>query len=220
VNDPLADPEPGAGSQPLGDWLTDLASSAPAPGGGAAAAVDLAVGAALVSMVCNLTIGKPRYAEHEATMQDALARAEAGRRAALELAEQDAVAFGAVSEAYGLPKDSDADKAARRAAIQEALVGAAEVPLLTAERAVEVIDLAAGILDGANVNVVSDVAVAAASARAALVSARINVEINLAALDAGDVHDGLAARLAAADVDGASARADALVEAVRVRIAG
>lgn len=218
--DPLADPDPDARAPSLGGWLDDLASAAPAPGGGAAAAVDLAIGAALVSMVCHLTIGKPRYAEHEATMTDALARAEAARAASADLAEQDAVAFGAVSDAYRLPRESDGDKAARRAAIQEALVGAAEVPLLTAERAVEVIDLAGRILDGANVNVVSDVAVAATSARAALQAARINVEINLAALDAGDVHDGLAARLAAVDVEGASARADAMVEAVRRRIAG
>ncbi|HEY8544452.1 MAG TPA: cyclodeaminase/cyclohydrolase family protein [Acidimicrobiales bacterium] len=220
MTDPLPAPEPGAPGQALGDWLDDLASSAPAPGGGAAAAVNLAIGAALVSMVCNLTIGKPRYADHEATMRSALARAEACRAAALDLAQQDAVAFGAVSDAYRLPKGTDEEKAARRAAIQEALVGAAEVPLLTAERAVEVLDLAAGILEGANVNVVSDVAVAAAAARAALQSARVNVEINLAALDEGDVHRGLAQRLAACDVDGAAARADELVETVRRRIAG
>lgn len=174
----------------------------------------LAIGAALVSMVCNLTIGKPRYAEHEPTMQAALARAEDCREAAEALAREDAVAFAAVIAAYKLPRDDDA---ARRAAIHHALRGAAAVPLKTAERAVEVIELAERILDGVNVNVVSDVAVAASSARSALQAARVNVEVNLASL--GDVvRADLQARLDACDVAGAEARADAIVEAVRAAI--
>jgi formiminotetrahydrofolate cyclodeaminase len=202
--------------QAVGDWLTALASAAPAPGGGAAAALNLAVGAALVSMVCNLTIGKPRYAEHEATMTAALARAEDCRRAAEALVSEDAVAFAAVIAAYKLPKD---DEAARRTAIQHALRGAAAVPLKTAERAVEVIVLAERVLDGANVNVVSDVAVAASSARAALQSAQVNVEVNLASLS-DIVRADLRARLDGCDVAGASVRADAVVAAVRAKIAG
>jgi formiminotetrahydrofolate cyclodeaminase len=202
--------------QAVGDWLTALASAAPAPGGGAAAALNLAVGAALVSMVCNLTIGKPRYAEHEATMTAALARAEDCRRAAEALVSEDAVAFAAVIAAYKLPKD---DEAARRTAIQHALRGAAAVPLKTAERAVEVIVLAERVLDGANVNVVSDVAVAASSARAALQSAQVNVEVNLASLS-DIVRADLQARLDGCDVAGASVRADAVVAAVRAKIAG
>jgi formiminotetrahydrofolate cyclodeaminase len=202
--------------QAVGDWLTALASAAPAPGGGAAAALNLAVGAALVSMVCNLTIGKPRYAEHEATMTAALARAEDCRRAAEALVSDDAVAFAAVIAAYKLPKD---DEAARRTAIQHALRGAAAVPLKTAERAVEVIVLAERVLDGANVNVVSDVAVAASSARAALQSAQVNVEVNLASLS-DIVRADLQARLDGCDVAGASVRADAVVAAVRAKIAG
>ena len=202
--------------QAVGDWLTALASAAPAPGGGAAAALNLAAGAALVSMVCNLTIGRPRYAEHEATMTAALARAETCRQAAEALVSEDAVAFAAVIAAYKLPKD---DGGARRTAIQHALRGAAVVPLKTAERAVEVIELAERILDGANVNVVSDVAVAASSARAAVQAAQVNVEVNLASLSE-IVRADLQARLDGCDVAGASARADAVVAAVRAKIAG
>jgi formiminotetrahydrofolate cyclodeaminase len=168
----------GAPERTLAGFLDALASEAPAPGGGAAAALQAALGAALVSMVCNLTIGKPRYAEHEATMLAARAEAEKARVTALALADEDAVAFGAVSAAYKLPKDTDEAKAARSAAIQAALRGAADVPLRTAAVAAEVVSLCARILDGANVNVLSDVAVAAASARAALASADINVWVN------------------------------------------
>lgn len=183
-------------AQSVGAWLADLASAAPAPGGGAAAALNVAVGAGLIEMVCNLTIGKPRYAEHEATMSDALARAAELRGQALRLADEDAEAFAAVSAAYKLPKDTSAEKADRTDAIQAALVGAADVPLRTAEAAADVIRLAARILEGSNVNVVSDVGVAAASARAGLESAAINVEINLSALTDGARRDEVAGRLA------------------------
>jgi methenyltetrahydrofolate cyclohydrolase len=144
--------------------------------------LNAAVGAALVEMVCNLTIGRPKYAEHEPLMRQVLASATGLRGRAAELASEDAVAFKAVTDAYRLPKETEADKAARTAAIQAALVGAARVPLRTAEVAAAVIDLSGKILDGSNVNVLSDVAVAAASARAALEAAVINVEINLGAM--------------------------------------
>lgn len=202
----------------LGEWLEGLASSAPAPGGGAAAAVNVAVGAALIEMVCNLTIGKPRYAEHEATMRSALEQAGQVRQRSLELAAEDEQAFSAVSAAYRLPKDDDEQKAARSAAIQEALVGAAGVPLRTAEAAADVVDLAATILDGSNVNVLSDVAVAAASARAGFDSAVINVEINLASLRPGAPRDEVAGRLASHER--VPDQAERIVAEVRKRIAG
>ena len=204
--------------QEIGTWLDELASAAPAPGGGAAAAMVAAVGASLVEMVCNLTIGKPRYAEHEEVMRAALISATELRLSAGQLAAEDAIAFGAVSQAYRLPKESEQEKAARAKAIQGALVEAADVPLRVAAVAAEVIGLADRILAGANVNVISDVAVAASAGRSALESAVINVEINLSAMsDAG-------ARAALrADLDRlapASAVADRVVAAVRNRIGG
>jgi len=166
--------------QTIGPWLEALASSAPAPGGGAAAALSAAIGAALIEMVCNLTIGRPRYAAHEALMREALARATTLRRRALGLAAADARAFGAVTDAYRLPKETD--ERARAERIQEALIGATEVPLETAALAAEVVQLAGRIVDGANVNALADIAAAAAAARAALETALVNVEANLAAL--------------------------------------
>jgi methenyltetrahydrofolate cyclohydrolase len=199
--------------QEIGAWLDDLASSAPAPGGGAAAALHVAVAAGLLEMVTNLTIGNPRYAEHESTMVEARERAGEQRRLAVQLADDDARAFTAVTDAYKLPRTSDAEKAARTAAIQQALLGAADVPRRTALAAGTVLDLAERILPGANVNVLSDVAVAASSARAALDAAIVNIEINRYALKDEAVRADLGAAVAAAERD--LERADALVAAVR-----
>lgn len=171
-----------ARDQTIGSWLDELASAAPTPGGGAAAAISAALGAALVAMVCNLTIGKPRYAEHEPLMCDALSSATRLRAHAVRLAADDSAAFSAVADAYRLPSTTSSDKAARGEAIQDALVAAAEVALRTATVAAAVIAEAGRILDGANINVISDVAVAATSARAGLTAAEINVEINLKAM--------------------------------------
>ncbi|MEV6606025.1 cyclodeaminase/cyclohydrolase family protein [Kutzneria sp. NPDC051319] len=168
--------------QKIGSWLDDLASGAPAPGGGAVAAMHAAMAAALVSMVCELTVGRPKYAEHEPTMREALARATEHRHTAVELADADAEAFTGVTDAYRLPKATDDEKAARSAAIQESLVRAADVPLRTAALAAEILELARRIRPGANVNVLSDVAVAAVSARAAMQAAAVNVAVNRASM--------------------------------------
>jgi formiminotetrahydrofolate cyclodeaminase len=203
--------------QEIGAWLDDLASSAPAPGGGAAAAMQVAVAAGLVEMVTNLTIGNPRYAEHEQTMIEARREAGEQRRLAIQLADDDARAFTAVTDAYKLPKSTDEEKAARTAAIQQSLLGAADVPVRTAVAASAVLDLAERILPGANVNVLSDVAVAASSARAALDAAIVNVEINRAAIKDEAVRERLGDAVAAAERD--LDRADALVATVRKGIA-
>jgi formiminotetrahydrofolate cyclodeaminase len=200
----------------LDGFLAELASSSPAPGGGAVAALHVALGAALVGMVCNLTIGKPRYADHEAVMRTSRDDAERARRDAMALAEADARAFTAVAAAYKLPKSGDAEAAARSAAIQAALRGAAEVPLRTAALAVEVVELCRRILPGANVNVLSDVAVAAASVRAALTCAAVNVRVNLAAMTDAAARDAAAKELAG--YIGSVAGVDEVVRAVEDRI--
>ena len=110
-------------------FLDELASSAATPGGGSAAAIIGAMGAALVSMVCNLTIGKKKYAEVEGEMKDVLAKTEALRKKLTGMIEDDVKAFDAVMGAYGMPKETDADKAARDKAIQAALKLATDVPL-------------------------------------------------------------------------------------------
>ena len=137
-------------------FLDALASQAATPGGGSAAAIMGAMGAALVSMVCNLTIGKKKYAEVEGEMKDVLAKSEALRAKLTGMIEDDVKAFDAVMSAYGMAKESDADKAAREKAIQAALKQATEVPLRCCHAAREVIDLAAIASEKGNLNVISD----------------------------------------------------------------
>jgi formiminotetrahydrofolate cyclodeaminase len=204
--------------QTISEWLGELASGEPTPGGGAAAALLAATGAALVGMVTELTIGNPRYAEHEVVMVAAQNRAAELRALAMGLADADEMAFGAVIEAYRLPKQTPAEKAGRTAAIQQALGGAARVPLRLAAVAAEIIGLAESILDGANANVRSDVAVAADAARAALTSAAVNVEVNTVALADRDAAAALDAELAGHLT--AVAQADAVSAAVRAQIRG
>ncbi len=160
-------------------YLDQLASAAPTPGGGAAAALTGAQGAALVSMVCNLTIGKKKYADVEEEMKAVRERSEALRARLTELIDRDAEAFDRVSAAYGMPKGTEEEKAARRAAIQEALKGAEQVPLETMEACLEVIRLAVVAAQKGNKNVVSDAAVGGILGHAGLLSAADNVRINL-----------------------------------------
>jgi formiminotetrahydrofolate cyclodeaminase len=159
-------------------FLDQLASSAATPGGGSAAAIIGAMGAALVSMVCNLTIGKKKYAEVEAEMQDVLAKTEALRKKLTGMIQDDVKAFDAVMGAYGMPKETDADKQARDKAIQAALKLATDVPLACARAAREVIDLAAIASDKGNLNVISDAGVGVLAGYAALRSAALNVFTN------------------------------------------
>ena len=159
-------------------FLDQLASSAATPGGGSAAAIIGAMGAALVSMVCNLTVGKKKYADVEGEMKDVLAKTEALRKRLTGMIQDDVKAFDAVMGAYGMPKETDADKAARDKAIQAALKLATEVPLACARAAREVIDLAAIASDKGNLNVISDAGVGVLAGYAALRSAALNVFTN------------------------------------------
>lgn len=160
------------------EFLDALASQSATPGGGGAAAIIGAMGAALVSMVCNLTIGKKKYAEVETDMKDVLGKAEALRRRLTNMIEDDAKAFDKVMGAYGMPKETDADKAKRDAAIQEALKLATDVPLACAHAARQVIDLAEQASEKGNLNVISDAGVGVLAAYAALRSAALNVWTN------------------------------------------
>jgi len=167
-----------------------LASSDPVPGGGSAAALAGALGAALVAMVAELTIGRPEYAEVEVLVRELAIDARRQADALLDLAQEDAVAYDAVVRARRLPKDSLAEREVRAAALRGAMVGAADVPLRTAGVAAEVLDLAQRIAPIGNRNAVSDAGVAAQLAAAALRGAILNVRINLPYLPAGEpLHD-------------------------------
>jgi formiminotetrahydrofolate cyclodeaminase len=180
-----------AEGQALGAFLDDLASERPTPGGGGAAAISGAMGAALVSMVCNLTIGKPKYAEVEADLKQVLETSEKLRAELTKAVGDDVKAFDAVMGAYGLPKgETDEEKAARIAKIQAALKEATDVPLECARLCAEVVKLSAVTADKGNVNVVSDAGVAVQSAYAGLMSAALNVRVNAKSIKDRDFADG------------------------------
>jgi formiminotetrahydrofolate cyclodeaminase len=168
--------------KPVSTFLDELASSAPAPGGGSAAALGAAIGAALVSMVANLTVGKKKYADVEEDIQGILDRSETLRRKCEDLLEQDVAAYTKVSQAYKMARDTDEQKDARSAAIQEALKGATSVPMALAEACVEILKLCPESAEKGNVRAVSDVGVGALMAEAALRAAALNVWINLGSI--------------------------------------
>lgn len=161
------------------NFLTSLASAAPTPGGGGAAAMAGALAAALASMVGNLTVGKERFAAQEAEVKELLSQAEAARSELLQLAEDDAKVFDSFMACYRLPKATDEEKAARTQAIRMAAKRAAAVPLAIARKALLTLQLADRLVAVGNPGVITDGACSALLARAALRCADYNVRINL-----------------------------------------
>lgn len=161
------------------DFLTALASSAPAPGGGGGAAMAGALAAALASMVCNLTIGKEKFAQQEPEVKCLLDEAEEVRATLLGLVEDDAAVFNSFMTCYKLPKATEEEKAARTAAIRSAAKQAAEVPMSIARASYRALMLAQRLVVIGNPGVITDGACSAILARAALRCAEYNVRINL-----------------------------------------
>ena len=204
-------------------FLGQLAARVPAPGGGATAALHAAQSAALVAMVARYSNG----ARYDADLMDRIVtEADRLRDEALTLAEADAEAFGAVSAAYQRPKETAELLQARSAAIAEALIGAAGPPASVIRAALRLIELAAELLPAGNRNVITDVAAAAEAARAAAVTARVNIEVNLRGIRASAIRDSAIRDSAirdeltvtAAITDEIIARADEIVAAVRDEI--
>jgi len=161
----------------------ELAAPTPTPGGGSAGAFAGSMGAALVAMVAGLTIGKKKYAEVEAEMQAIRVVAENLREELTHAVEDDSVAFETVMGAFKLPKDTDEQKKARSAAIIQATLNAAHIPLHVCEDAVKVMELALKCAERGNLNAISDSASGFAMSRAALTAAAYNVKINIASLE-------------------------------------
>lgn len=203
--------------QTIDEFLQQLSAEVPAPGGGAVAALQVAQAAALVGMVARYSSGR-RYAHHADTIDTIRADADSAREEALALAAADAKAFSIVAAAYALPKASDADKSARSKAIGIALVGAAGPPAAVILAAGRVLDLAERLYPIANRNVATDIGAAADAARAGATTARLNVEVNAAAV----VDEPTKVRLAeaVAGVDDLIGRADRLAAVVREGIRG
>ncbi|MFJ6453002.1 cyclodeaminase/cyclohydrolase family protein [Paenarthrobacter sp. NPDC091669] len=203
-------------SETINDYLSRLASRQPTPGGGAAAALHAAQGAALVAMVARYTTG-PKYEQHAALVARITSAADHLIIEALRLADADEHAFQSVIDSYKLPSETGQLKATKTAAIRDALVQAAHTPAQLIKVSGEVVDLATELFDVANPNVISDVAAAADAARAAATTARVNIDINVVA-----IKDTAARTRLAEQTDGLEDKvvlaADALVKRVRERI--
>jgi glutamate formiminotransferase/formiminotetrahydrofolate cyclodeaminase len=175
----LAEMDEGA---PLG-FLEALASKAPTPGGGSAAALAGAMGAALAAMVGRLTAGRRRFADVRDEVREVIVEAEELRQTLTDRMEEDAAAFNAVMAAYKLPKSSDKEKAERKAAAEKAMIHAAEVPLATARDALRAMELALVVARKGNPNAITDAASAAWLAMAAIQGAGLNVRINATSVE-------------------------------------
>ena len=179
------------------DYLKRLGSGEPTPGGGAAAALTSAQGAALIMMVANHTIGKPKYAEFEELNKDILSEAEVLLGSLADGIDNDAAAFGKVSAAYALPKTNEEK---RSAAISAASVLAAEAPLMVMEDSLAALRLAATLKGRSNRILESDIFVAALHLYAGIRSAYYNVEANMPAIEKADPALALEMRQHTADI--------------------
>ncbi|MTI58358.1 cyclodeaminase/cyclohydrolase family protein [Geosporobacter ferrireducens] len=163
-------------------FLEETASNAPVPGGGSIAALSGAVSAALTEMVANLTIGKKGYEGLEEEMQQIAKDAAKLREKLAADIDRDSDAFNQVMAAFKLPKGTEEEMNARKAAIQEATKNAALVPLDVATDAFNMMTMVAAVVEKGNKNAVTDGAVAAMMARTAVLSALYNVKINLGSI--------------------------------------
>ena len=196
-------------------FIDELASAAPTPGGGGAAAYCGALAAALASMVGNLTVGKKRDAEVEDDVRAALERLDAMRAQLVALVDEDARAFEPLAAAYRMPKSTPEEAAAKDRAMQEALIGACEAPLAIMRLCSAVIDECEFLAREGSRMAVSDAGVAVAFARAALLGASLNVYINV-----GSISDEGRAQAYRADADGLIADGVAQADAVYAYVAG
>ena len=164
--------------QSCGQFLAELSSKAPTPGGGGTAALVGAAGVALGNMVGNLTTGKKKYAAVEEEIQALNTRAQDLRRELEQLVQADADAFAPLAAAYGLPKETPEQAAHKAAVLEKALDAAAEIPLQIMRRCASGIALAEQYAAKGSVMAVSDAGCAAVLCKAALQAASLNVFIN------------------------------------------
>lgn len=177
------------------EFAARTATSAPVPGGGSVAALAGALAAALSEMVANLTIGKTKYAEVEDEMKELAAAGATIRRELIEGIRKDSTSFGAYMKALGMPKETESEKEARKAAMQLGLKEASEAPLAIAEAAAGIFPIAEAVVLRGNTGAVSDGLVSAMLARSAVLSALLNVKINLKSIKDETYAAGTAARV-------------------------
>ena len=163
----------------MNNFLEELASNSPTPGGGSVAALAGALGAALISMVGNLTIGKKKYEDVEEDIKRIISSSEKLRYELSQLIEEDVKVFNNFMATYKMPKGTEDEKKIRTEKIQASLIKAAKVPLRVAYKCLDVLNLSKEVAENGNINVISDAGVAVLMAEAALGSAILNVKINV-----------------------------------------
>jgi len=197
-------------SEPLQVYLDDAASKKPAPGGGSVSACVGALGAALVAMVCNLTQGREKFADVETEIVALVGQADDARARLEQLLQDDTTAYNGVIAAFKMPKDTDEEKAARKAAVQAGLVVAADVPLEICRVAVDVCRLAKVAAELGNPQAVTDAGIGAILGEAAVVGAALNVRINLGSIEDCDYTLAAAAEIDKIEAEAAALRAEVL----------
>lgn len=168
--------------QTVTEFVNLMGSDAPAPGGGSAAALTGALGAALTAMVCALTQGKKKYADYAELTAGVGEKAQALKAQYVDVIDRDTEAFNAVSAVFAMPKETDEEKAARSAAMQSALQGCTKTPFEMMELAVQTLELTDSIVGKSNASAASDLGCAALSLKAAIQGAWLNVLINIGGL--------------------------------------
>lgn len=171
------------------DFVNVLASKAPVPGGGGASSLVAAVGIALGSMVGSLTLGKKKYADVQSDIEALMDEAKGLREDFLELVGRDAEAFGPLAKAYGMPKDTEEQRADKDRVMEAALVDACLVPIEIMEKCCRAIEVIAGFAEKGSAIAISDAGVASACCRGALEGASLNVFINTGAMKDRKVAD-------------------------------
>ncbi|MEW9095041.1 MAG: cyclodeaminase/cyclohydrolase family protein [Clostridiaceae bacterium] len=164
------------------DFIYETASDSPAPGGGSIAALSAASAAALIEMVANLTIGKKGYEDVQGEMEEVKKVTASYKEKFINYIDEDSESFNKIMAAFKMPKDTDEQKAERTKVVQSAFKGAATVPLNVAKDAFDLLPWAEKVVLKGNQNAVTDGAVAAMSARTAVLSALYNVKINLGSI--------------------------------------
>ncbi|MGA1848270.1 MAG: glutamate formimidoyltransferase [Thermoplasmatota archaeon] len=169
-------------SKELDGFLKELASNSPAPGGGSVAALSGSLGAALLEMVCNLTVGKKKYEDVWDQMASLSREIGTIRKRLLELVDEDTDAFNDVMAAFRMPKETDEERSLRSAAIQEGYKKAIATPMDTARSCMKILELGVKVAESGNVNSISDAGVGADMAAAGLQGAIMNIRINLGSI--------------------------------------
>ncbi len=199
------------------DWMDALASKAPVPGGGGAAALAGAVAAALGQMVANLTIGKKKYADVEDKMKMVERQLESLRQDMFLLADQDGEVFADLSQAYKLPADTEEQQQEKDKMIENRLYAASQVPINVMEKTGEIIDLLDQIADCGSRNALSDAGVASQFARTALLGSIMTVTINTNSMKDRDKAEELNKKAAKLSEE-YSSQADAVYERVNRKL--